>query len=48
MQIFTRTNKILVSSTGQKIVRALYDYTARVEDDLSFKKGDCMAIINNV
>ncbi len=32
----------------QKIVRALYDYSARVTDDLGFKKGECMAIINDV
>lgn len=26
---------------------ALYDYEARTEDDLSFKKGDRFQIINN-
>lgn len=31
----------------QKIVRALYDYNARVDDDLSFRKGDRMEVQND-
>ena len=29
------------------IVRALYDYSARVDDDLTFKKGDRMEVIGD-
>jgi len=32
---------------GRKIVRALYDYDARQNDDLNFKKGDRMEIVGN-
>lgn len=32
---------------GAQIVQALYDYEARTTDDLAFKKGDCMEILND-
>jgi hypothetical protein len=31
----------------QKRIRALYDYEARTHEDLSFKKGDILYIVNN-
>ena len=33
--------------TAAVIVRALYDYQARQQDDLTFKKGDRMEIIGD-
>jgi len=32
--------------TAQLVVRALYDFEQRQTDDLDFKKGDRMTIIN--
>lgn len=32
---------------GATVVRAIYDYKARVDDDLSFRKGDKMEIIGD-
>ena len=35
------------SSTSAKIFVALYDYDARTDEDLSFKKGEHLEIIND-
>ncbi|XP_064625819.1 proto-oncogene tyrosine-protein kinase Yrk-like isoform X1 [Lineus longissimus] len=32
---------------GAKVVRAMYDYAARTQEDLTFKKGDIMEIIDD-
>ncbi|XP_066266554.1 tyrosine-protein kinase Yes-like isoform X1 [Branchiostoma lanceolatum] len=34
-------------TVGVLLFQALYDYEARTEDDLSFKKGDLLQIVNN-
>jgi len=36
---------VFAASKGQ--LRALYDYDARAEDDLSFKKGDILLLIDD-
>lgn len=36
-----------VSPTSAKIYVALYDYDARTAEDLSFRKGECLEIIDN-
>ena len=38
---------VLVVVTARRIVRALYDYQPRQADDLGFKKGDKMEIIQS-
>ena len=32
---------------GAFIVRAIYDYDARVDDDLSFRKGDRLEVVGD-
>ena len=32
---------------GLKVIHGLYDYTAATPDDLAFKKGDLMEVIND-
>ena len=32
--------------SGRKYIRALYDYTARTHDDLTFSKGDIMELVD--
>ena len=46
-QNFTREIILTVSCiTGsQKKIHALYDYEARTEDDLTFKKGDVLILL---
>ena len=33
--------------TGDKIIHGLYDYAAATPDDLPFKKGDVMEVLND-
>lgn len=35
------------SPASQKLFLALYDYDARTDEDLSFKKGDVLEVIND-
>lgn len=38
---------IIYLAPGAKVVRAMYDYAARTQEDLTFKKGDIMEIIDD-
>jgi len=38
---------IIVFSGNKGTLRALYDYDARAEDDLSFKKGDLLFLLDD-
>jgi hypothetical protein len=38
---------IIVFSGTKGTLRALYDYDARAEDDLSFKKGDLLVLLDD-
>ena len=35
-----------VTSEGPKII-ALFDYDKKISEDLSFRKGECLEILNN-
>ena len=37
---------VLFELTAQLVVRALYDFDKRQEDDIDFRKGDRMIVVN--
>ncbi|XP_070555641.1 tyrosine-protein kinase Yes-like [Ptychodera flava] len=39
--------QVNVHTQGPQVYKALYDYEARIQDDLSFRKGEHLQIINN-
>lgn len=41
------TNRPPMPTPNEQLFQAMYDYDARTEDDLSFRKGDQLRIINN-
>ena len=39
--------RVLIYIPDQRYVRAMYDFSSRASDDLSFKQGDLMMLIDD-